>query len=52
MFAKAGVVHVRIIYFLSSNPWSACLHVGSCDRDCMPDISYFSKGKFFNDLVL
>jgi len=42
MFAKAGVAHIRIIYFLLSD----CSHVDSCKSDCMPDngINCFTSG--------
>jgi len=45
MLTKVGLAHVRIIYFFSSSPWLACLHVGL--SDCMPDngINYLKNGR-------
>jgi len=46
MFVMVAVAHIRIIYFLSSSPWSACLNVVSSHGDCMPDngINCFRSG--------
>lgn len=51
MFARAGVTHVRIIYFLSFIPLLACLHVGSSDSDCdawhIMVLQYFSASNSY-----
>jgi len=54
MFANTGVAHLRTIYFFSSSPWSACLHVGSCDGDCVPGngIICMTSGPVLQNLVL